>query len=110
MNYIKVTTQFEGQHRWKDAPDEVSFLRNWHRHIFYVTAWFTVQHSDRDLEFFIQKRKLTDLVRTQYENKKFEKSCEMIAEEICRSYQHCYKVEVSEDNENGGGFVLDNPK
>ena len=108
MYYIVVKTQFIGFHRWRDAPEEVKFLRNFHRHVFYVEAKFIADHNDRDLEFFIQQRKISDFVRTQYEGKCFEKSCEMIAEEIVKAYKGCIECCISEDGENGGGFILDN--
>jgi hypothetical protein len=38
MSRIQVRTSFVGVHQWKDAPDEVAFLRNLHRHVFKVSA------------------------------------------------------------------------
>ena len=43
--FVVVKTEFEGFHSWEDAPDEVSFLRNLHRHIFHVTAKWKVNHD-----------------------------------------------------------------
>ena len=51
--FIYVTTQFEGVHRYKDAPDEVSFLRDYHRHIFKVKLAIEVMHNERDIEFIM---------------------------------------------------------
>ena len=99
---ILVKTNFVAFHRWKDAPDEVGFLRDYHRHIFYVEATFQVSHNDRDLEFFTVKKDIDTFIASNYKNKKFDKSCEQIAEEILNNYGDCIRVEVYEDNENGG--------
>lgn len=97
---IWVTTKFAAFHYWKDAPDQVAFLRSSHRHLFHVKAFWEVNHNDRDLEFFIQKEKLEDYVRTNLEGKTFAASCEMLAEKILNALGCCY-VDVSEDGENG---------
>lgn len=103
--FIFVKNQFEGFHRYKDAPDEVSFLRNLHRHIFYVKVTIQVFHNERELEFFIIKRNIEKFID---ENNFFDNaSCEYIAERIYNFIYDVYKnnrkicVEVSEDNENG---------
>lgn len=101
--YIKIKTQFVGFHRWKDAPKKVEFLRNWHRHIFGVEVTFLVDHSNRALEFFLTQEKVNKYLK-KYENKKFEASCEMIAEDICKKFG-AMKVEVSEDGENSGIYL-----
>jgi hypothetical protein len=100
-----VTTQFEGYHKWDDAPEDVAFLRDKHRHIFYVKVYVEQFHDDRDVEFILLKRWLDGLIAS------FDKenlgSCEMIAGVILehlmdgRFRKRAYKVEVSEDRENG---------
>lgn len=108
MYYIKIKTQFQGFHRYVDAPEEVSFLRDFHRHIFYVTAKVQTNHSERDVEFFIIKKKLDKFIDLLYKDKEFELSCEKIAHEIYNqltiSGYNCLSVGVSEDNENEGGY------
>jgi hypothetical protein len=98
---VKIKTQFEAYHRWKNAPSDVQFLRNWHRHIFYVTLMVEVKHDDRDVEFFQLKRKLDAFVQEHYAGKNFELSCEMIAKQIVNEFEG-KACEVSEDNENSG--------
>lgn len=106
---IFVTTQFEGLHRWKDAPEEVSFLREYHRHMFHVRFEAEVTKEDRDIEFILLKRELNSLVETLFVGVKLDNSCEMIAKRICdfmtRERHLCAgraaRCEVSEDGENG---------
>ena len=105
---IFVTTQFEGMHRWKDAPEEVGFLREYHRHIFHVRFEVEVMREDRDIEFVLLKRELASLIKTLFAPK-MDASCETIAKGICdfmtRSGRTCAgracTCEVSEDGENG---------
>ena len=44
---IKIRTQFEFVHCWKDAPEEVQFLRYLHRHDFLVSCEIEVFPNDR---------------------------------------------------------------
>jgi hypothetical protein len=102
-NYIWVTTQFEGFHKYPDAPNEVSFLKELHRHIFHIKVWCQVFHNDRDIEFIIFKRFITSLIK---ENNFNNKSCEMISDDLYNLIIEKYpnrliRIEVSEDNENG---------
>lgn len=109
MHYIIVKTQFQGFHRYKNAPDEVEFLRNYHRHLFKVECTIPVDHANRQLEFFIIKEKLDKYLDKVFKNENLELSCEQIAERICNYLNKigvpCTKVEVSEDGENVGGFI-----
>lgn len=102
---IVVQTQFEGMHCYPDAPDEVSYLRYLHRHIFCVKLELEVKHDDRELEFIIVKRKLEDYISSESFVKSV--SCEQMAKLICRYMFTLYgernaKCCVYEDNENGG--------
>jgi len=104
--YIWISTSFEGFHKWKDAPDDVGFLRDLHRHVFHVRLDIEVKHDDRELEFFQVKRQLERYLRTYYHEKVDIGSCEMIAERIVMWADTKYpgrdiSVSVSEDNENG---------
>lgn len=104
---IKVKFDFEGFHVYKGAPDEVAFLREIHRHIFNVHATMEVYHDDREVEFIILKRFLSKFVEQRYPDK-LVGSCEMVAETIYDKLKSEYgseryvRVEVYEDNENGG--------
>lgn len=109
---IRVRAQFEGFHCWSDAPDEVAFLREEHRHIFHVDALIEVRHGDRELEFILVKRwlereSIDPLKLVLRQGLQTEMSCEDIAELIAGDIRKQYgnraiKVEVSEDGENGG--------
>ena len=102
--FIIVKTQFQAFHNWPNAPEEVKFLRNPHRHIFYVTVKFIVHHDDRDKEFFIEKRKLDNFLSGCYgPGLMTGKSCEMLCKEIA-DYSKADFVSVFEDNENGAEY------
>ena len=108
-SFILVRTSFEGIHKWNDAPIEVDFLKCPHRHIFHVEAKLPVTHDDRQLEFFMVKRILNDIIDKLYPQVEIgQKSCEMIASEIGEEIMKVYgfrkdfSVSVSEDNENAG--------
>lgn len=103
---VYVTLEFEGLHKWKDAPKEVGFLRNLHRHLFKVRVEVEVFHNDREIEFILLKREIERFVGRKFKGKQVG-SCEMIAEKILRFVKRKYgknrkvEVEVSEDGENG---------
>lgn len=109
MHYIIVKTQFEAFHRYKKAPKEVKFLRSFHRHLFKVECTIPVDHSNRQLEFFMIKKKLDGYLTQSFKGKQFELSCEQLAEVLCiyLNWRNipCTQVEVSEDGENTGGFI-----
>lgn len=104
--FIVVRTQFEAMHQWADAPDEVAFLRDLHRHVFHVELKLEVYHADRELEFILVKRALTKWLELQRQP---VGSCEMIAEQVLDWAERQYGeprnrgacCTVSEDGENG---------
>jgi hypothetical protein len=106
--YIKIRTQFEGFHYYPDAGSidpRIKFLENEHRHMFKVEAKISVEHLDRELEFFLVKWKLEQFIKSGNQN---HKSCEMIATEILEFLKNnygvwrYYEVIVSEDGESDG--------
>ena len=103
---IKVKLQVEGLHMWSDCPiEEVDFLKNLHRHIFFITCEKEVTHNDRDIEIIMFKRRILDFLdiyfSDYYECLNFENmSCEMIAELLLKEFE-LESCEVLEDNENG---------
>ena len=111
LKAIIVKTDFEAFHYWEDAPDEVGFLRNAHRHVFKVNVQIEVKESDRELEFFMVKAELDKYIEDKFKGKTFSLSCEMIAEDIVRflrskyKFNKAYSAEVYEDGENGGLFM-----
>lgn len=98
---IIVKSQFTALHAWENCPhEEVSFLRNPHRHIFYVEIKAPVKHNDRELEFFMVKKELDTFLQSYPENIR-SMSCEMICEDILKYFEYITYVKVMEDNENG---------
>lgn len=107
--YVTVTTQFEGFHCWPDAPDEVAFLRDRHRHMFHVKAVKRVSHDDRDVEFILLKRAIDTKVVTMQAADGVDVStwsCERWALELVNEFG-LSECEVSEDGENGARVVVD---
>lgn len=105
-NYAWITTSFEGFHSYSNAPKEVSFLRNEHRHIFHVKVFIEVFHNDRDIEFILFKEKINRIIDFIKCTKYSLGSCEMISDDIYNILKDIYpnrkvKIEVSEDLENG---------
>ena len=108
-SFIKVRTQFEGFHFYPCASDidpRIEFLENVHRHMFKVEVKISVEHDDRELEFFLVKWALNDFIKAGDQN---YKSCEMIAREIIEDHLipnygtfRTYEVVVSEDGESDG--------
>lgn len=96
---VWITTQFEGFHRWAAAPDDVGFLRHFHRHLFKVRAGIAVTGQDREVEFFQFKARV-DKSLDRFRGQHFEASCEMIAQHVLETTGANF-VEVSEDGENG---------
>lgn len=114
---INVQTQFEGFHKYDNAPAEVEFLKYPHRHIFYVDISIEVFHDDRELEFIMVKRMIEDYIKSTYQPESTGEmvllgSCEMIAEDILvlliESFgsSRAYSVCVSEDGENGACVTI----
>ena len=108
---IIIKLQLEGIHRWSNCPfEEVSYLKNYHRHIFFITMEKQVTHSDRDIEIIMFKHKVQQFLKYNYGNANNvlnlgDKSCEMLCEELLRTFD-CKKVEVLEDNENGAVVII----
>ena len=107
---IIITLQVEGLHCWPDCTiKEVDFLRNQHRHLFYITCKKEVNHSDREIEIIQFKHRVFDYLASRYWNKtcfQFKNmSCEQIAQELLRAFNLCY-CSVLEDNENGAEVTV----
>ena len=111
MKYsVFVTFQIEGFHCWPEAKDvfpEVAFLSDRHRHMFHFKCYATVTHTNRDKEFILLKRELQRNLQLQFEKDvdnvlEFGRmSCEDIGDWLLGQFDFLYRVEVSEDGENG---------
>ena len=114
INYqIRVTNQFDGLHCWPEAPEQVKFLRTLHRHQFCIYTEMEVKHDDRELEFFIFKETIDEIIEEQFGDARIKDlgriSCEEIATTIHESLigrleylrDRSATISVFEDDENG---------
>jgi len=113
--FIIVKAQKEALHQWPEAPEEVLFLRNLHRHIFYIEVKVPVSHEERDVEFILLKRKLEEFLNYIGMNLG-QMSCESFAIRIYGALRSekfsgpcvtAHSIKVFEDNENGAEVVFD---
>lgn len=92
-------------HRYPGAPEEVSYLKDYHRHILTIETEIEVYHENRELEFIMVEDAIKDyLNKTQLTYT--DKSCEMVAKEIIEYIIEKYgerkiTCKVFEDGENG---------
>ena len=108
-SFICVKTDFYGIHKYENAPNEVAFLRNEHRHKFFVKAEIEVFHNDRELEFIMVKNRINKFIAANIASMPVVYSCEMMCEDIIKFLEKTYcteqtrliNVSVSEDDENG---------
>jgi hypothetical protein len=105
--YISVRDQYEGFHKYENAPQEVAFLKNLHRHLFKVEATIEVTHNERELEFFMVKDVLKHQIMPFLSHSLDMGSCETQAQRILEGLintygpDRFYGVTVEEDGENG---------
>jgi len=106
---VVIKTQFPAIHCWRACPlDEVSFLRDPHRHVFHAVLKFAVTHTDRDIEFISMKNKVEDFIQTRFYNQDLgTTSCEDIAVYLLKEFGAVF-VSIFEDNENGAEVYADN--
>lgn len=102
---IIVTIRVSGFHAWPSAPEDISFLRQRHRHLFTFRAEFKVGEQTREVEFFQAQRRLRSHLaeRYSYDVDGFEfgaRGCEDIASELAVRLDLA-ACEVWEDSENG---------
>lgn len=106
---VYCSLQIEGLHCWPEAKilfPEVAYLSDPHRHIFHIKCHSKVNHDDRDVEFIMLKHSVDNFMQNWYDPmyNLFDfgrMSCEDIAQSILDEFDSIYKVEVSEDGENG---------
>lgn len=105
MMQLYITLNFAGFHSYPDAPSSVAYLRQPHRHIFYITVYLPVDDlSSRELEFHMVKTLLESKLPI-FVNFNDTGSCEDICRDVHRMCQALLGIScpvmVSEDNENG---------
>ncbi len=113
---ITVKTSVPGIHRWKDAPEQVDFLRSHHRHVFNIFLTLNVEHADRELEFFMIKSVIDTYINDKWSNYKNNFNLKFFGDDSCESIATSIKVfieaeygtgrkvsvKVQEDDENWG--------
>lgn len=103
---VWVTFQRKGYHFYPNAPEDVAYLRDRHRHLFKFRVGITAKHENREIEFhqFLNK------IESWYDSGALElnhKSCEMIADDLAQRIEDEYgagrrlTIEVAEDGECG---------
>ena len=104
---IIVKLNIEGLHRWKDCDiEEVMYLKNLHRHLFFIRVIKDVSHNDRDIEIIKFKKSIIDYLNYRWYDDNYKclmfnnMSCENIAKDLYKKFKASL-VEVLEDNENG---------
>src|SRR5574344_266709 len=99
MYGVIVKTQFEGIHKYPEAPKEVEYLKYPHRHIFYVEVEIETFHDDRELEFIMVKHALDEYIGVNKDMGRI--SCEQIAKRIQQFIKCKYETpsQVNERNE-----------
>ena len=99
---VVVRTRFSAIHHWPECPiEEVSYLRESHRHEFHVEMKFNVRHSDRDIEFIVMKNRVDEYLQEHFEARHIGRvSCEDIAGILLSKFKAA-SVAVFEDGENG---------
>lgn len=107
--WIEVDTQFEVLHYWAECPyEDVSFLRNIHRHKVFVKVRIDTT-ADREIEFFRFKQVVDAAIDDLYGSEKLKnigsKSMEAVAKSILFAlrqpgfYRHDMVISVSEDDQ-----------
>lgn len=109
---IIVQLSVEGIHHWPTCNiKEVSYLKDPHRHIFYITCKKTVSHNDRDIEIIQLKHNILNVLNDKFwdNNQRLLNfdtlSCESIAEMLVLKFDLSY-CSVLEDNENGAEIFI----
>jgi len=103
-DYIWITTQKEAFHSWPEAPEEVKYLRNTHRHIFHFRVNIETS-KDREIEFHMFKRFIEKWIES-FPKYMGSTSCEKLADILHGYIINTYTkreiiIDISEDRENG---------
>ena len=110
--FIIVRGQYEFCHKYVGAPEEVSYLRSLHRHMFNYEVELEVYHDDRELEFIMVKHRIEEYLSRRDKKWAETTSCEQMAQSIGLWLQSFYgferdlTVSVFEDNENGAKVIM----
>ena len=94
--YVICALQMEGFHCWPEADGELAYLKNSHRHIFFITAEFPVRNANREIEIIRDEDGACHFGR---------RSCEDIAAEILNQFENSTSCTVLEDGFGGARVV-----
>lgn len=64
--YVICALQMEGFHCWPEADGELAYLKNSHRHIFFITAEFPVHNANREIEIISQQNAIKRYLLSKY--------------------------------------------
>lgn len=122
MTTVWITFQVEGFHCYPNAPEQVAYLRDRHRHIFHYRVEMEVGHNEREVEFHMLKTYCQNLFKDQVLEAE-GKSCETLATELLAMLKGLYasiratdntfikmrwmKIDVSEDGECGSSVTTE---
>ena len=104
---VYATVIFEAIHNWPGVTaipglEEVDYLQHPHRHRFFIRVYSRVTHSDRDVEFIWLAHQVEKFLKAKFPDGQLgAMSCEMIGQLILENFESIYKVDCSEDDENG---------
>ncbi len=111
MFYIVTCNRIPGYHAWENAPDHLDFLRQRHRHVFFIRCRIPVSHGDRELEIIETENHIQRYLLEKYGTGKHSTemelgglSCEQLAQKLAETFG-ASEVEVLEDGMGGAGYV-----
>lgn len=103
--YVICALQMEGFHCWPEADGELAYLKNSHRHIFFITAEFPVHNANREIEIISQQNAIKRYLLSKYGDEDGachfgRRSCEDIAAEILNQFE---QKQTKEDGDHVDG-------
>jgi len=107
--YAVVRFTVPGFHRWPGAPASRSYLRERHRHLFYMEVKLETFHEEREVEFHDLLAESKDLFPG---GELDDRSCETMARTMVNQISGLYpgrrlEVSVFEDNEVGAVVTVE---
>lgn len=89
---------------------ELAYLKNSHRHIFFITAEFPVRNANREIEIISQQNAIKRYLLSKYGDEDGachfgRRSCEDIAAEILNQFENSTSCTVLEDGFGGARVV-----
>ena len=93
-----------------EADGELAYLKNSHRHIFFITAEFPVHNANREIEIISQQNAIKRYLLAKYGDEDGachfgRRSCEDIAAEILNQFENSTSCTVLEDGFGGARVV-----